>query len=624
MDLSTLTQSLEIGLTSLTSKNYDLYLAKLSEFNSLNAEVAKFDKDLKPDVLSFLLQLITVCLGEISLGDESSTQSQLLYASTNCIRLLTRDGTTTEMIQTSNMKTIALLAGLFYQELPFCQPMKTGYSPSPSVQTNTWIEGTKSLVNIIYVNYKAPDISNVLACIQKLGVLEHLLQRLSVWLGDGTTLPVDVVMYDLKLLFLITACSSSERVRVLQDTNGFYTLCSLTHKWLHFSFRAQTPVITKKHLTTETTKDVDSAQLEEVVPFTPSLLFDALCAPGLPEDKVVALIVDSLKILFSLTANWTAEFYSKPCNKECLRLLYNDLRLVAVSFCDYSHSGTSQSRLFNDCVNLLMNIPYSLIPVLIPKLPTSVLPPRCRELTAPPCTPDLLGKGKVQSPLLLVPYEGRNLSLVKLLIDKLDESLIQNETKQDELTLTKITLLPTLRTLARGNPTVRHCLRKRVLPPLKQVTTRPEEGGDIRARITKLMTHTDYSLAQSTADFLFVLCKENVDRMVKYSGFGNAAGLLMQRGLLGGGRHEGEADYSSDSQDSDTDEFIQCQEKLNPITGAPKTDEASPLDSMTEEEKEREAADLMEKIERLNKTGVIQMIGPSGEVVQPNIDPSKK
>ena len=45
-----------------------------------------------------------------------------------------------------------------------------------------------------------------------------------------------------------------------------------------------------------------------------------------------------------------------------------------------------------------------------------------------------------------------------------------------------------------------------------------------------------------------------VARFVKYTGYGNAAGLLAQRGLMCGGKS---GEYSSESDDSDTDEYSQ-------------------------------------------------------------------
>ena len=46
----------------------------------------------------------------------------------------------------------------------------------------------------------------------------------------------------------------------------------------------------------------------------------------------------------------------------------------------------------------------------------------------------------------------------------------------------------------------------------------------------------------------------SVARFVKYTGYGNAAGLLAQRGLMCGGKT---GEYSSESDDSDTEEYSQ-------------------------------------------------------------------
>lgn len=47
--------------------------------------------------------------------------------------------------------------------------------------------------------------------------------------------------------------------------------------------------------------------------------------------------------------------------------------------------------------------------------------------------------------------------------------------------------------------------------------------------------------------------------MVKYTGYGNCAGLLANRGILLGG--QGQGDYSSDSEDSDTEEYANLAER---------------------------------------------------------------
>lgn len=48
-----------------------------------------------------------------------------------------------------------------------------------------------------------------------------------------------------------------------------------------------------------------------------------------------------------------------------------------------------------------------------------------------------------------------------------------------------------------------------ILPPLKDVSQRPEEGCTVKNRLIRLMTHLDTDLKYCAADLIFVLCKEN-------------------------------------------------------------------------------------------------------------------
>lgn len=76
--------------------------------------------------------------------------------------------------------------------------------------------------------------------------------------------------------------------------------------------------------------------------------------------------------------------------------------------------------------------------------------------------------------------------------------------------------------------------------------------------------------------------------MTKYTGYGNAAGLFANRGLLGG--HGGpSADYSSDSEDSDTDEYKEIQHAINPVLGCYEPPRPDPFAGMSDEQKEYEA-----------------------------------
>lgn len=52
-----------------------------------------------------------------------------------------------------------------------------------------------------------------------------------------------------------------------------------------------------------------------------------------------------------------------------------------------------------------------------------------------------------------------------------------------------------------------------------------------------------------------------VPRFIKYTGYGNAAGLLAAKGLMAGGRTEGQ--YSED-EDTDTDEYKEAKARYVP------------------------------------------------------------
>lgn len=71
-----------------------------------------------------------------------------------------------------------------------------------------------------------------------------------------------------------------------------------------------------------------------------------------------------------------------------------------------------------------------------------------------------------------------------------------------------------------------------ILPPLQNLEQRPEQGDSLRAKLVRLMTVVT-PVNNFAAGFLFILCRQDVNRFIKYTGFGNAAGLLANFGLLG-------------------------------------------------------------------------------------------
>lgn len=75
--------------------------------------------------------------------------------------------------------------------------------------------------------------------------------------------------------------------------------------------------------------------------------------------------------------------------------------------------------------------------------------------------------------------------------------------------------------------------------------------------------------------------------MIKYTGYGNAAGLLAQRGLLAGTTDNSECEFSSESSDSETEEYADHKHGINPVIGCYEPPHSSPLDNMTEEQVKR-------------------------------------
>ncbi|XP_073774216.1 chaperone Ric-8A isoform X2 [Danio rerio] len=206
---------------------------------------------------------------------------------------------------------------------------------------------------------------------------------------------------------------------------------------------------------------------------------------------------------------------------------------------------------------------------------------------------------------------GANMDCVHNLLTYMERKLEQGEKVKERLT----PVLNLLAECSRAHRDTRLYLRQQILPPLKDASTKPEKGSTMRNRLVRLMTHLDTELKHCAADLLFVLCKENVRRFVKYTGYGNAAGLLATRGLLGGQRSSASSSgtrYSSDS-DSDTEEYRQIKDKVNPVTGQVEEEQHNPMEGMTEEEKEEEAHRLISLFSKLSKDNVIQPMGLNKE-----------
>ncbi|XP_036376376.1 synembryn-B [Megalops cyprinoides] len=276
--------------------------------------------------------------------------------------------------------------------------------------------------------------------------------------------------------------------------------------------------------------------------------------------------VEALKALFNLTLSETSE-EDGAHQLRLISALMRHLLLLKAQTDDKTEEAHSHA------INLLSNMPGCCLDVLID------VPPR----------------GGPE-------WGGKNMEAVQVLLDFMEKRIDKGTNYKEGLT----PVLSLLTESCRHHREIRRYIKTQVLPPLKDVKNRPEVGSTVRNKLVRLMTHVDMGVKQSAAEFLFVLCKESVDSLLKYTGYGNAAGLLVARGLLAGGRGEGQ--YSED-EDSDTEEYKEAKPFINPITGHVEEPMPNPMEEMSEEQKEYEAQKLVNMFDKLSRH---QLITPMG------------
>ncbi|XP_029992083.1 chaperone Ric-8A isoform X2 [Sphaeramia orbicularis] len=353
----------------------------------------------------------------------------------------------------------------------------------------------------------------------------------------------EVRFFDLRLTFLLTALRVDVRAQLARELHG----TSLLGNQLDATLGLCWPD------TLETAREGS-----EGVP--PEQL------PPLSRQQT-ELAMEILKILFNITFDTTRRKVDEEEAAE-FKHLGAILRHCLMSRAD----GEERTEEFlSHTVNLLGNLPLPCLEVL--------LAPKVQQ-------------GSIE-------YMGVNMDAVNMLLEFMERRLDRGHKLKE-------TLLPSLNLLtesSRIHRETRKFLRSKVLPPLRDVKNRPEVGNALRNKLVRLMTHIDTDVKDCAAEFLFVLCKESVSRFIKYTGYGNAAGLLAARGLLRGGRDSG---IYSEDEDSETEEYREARAHINPITGVVEEDQPNPMEGMTEEQKEYEAMKLVQMFDKLSRTNLIQ------------------
>ncbi|KAL4613476.1 synembryn-A-like isoform X1 [Arapaima gigas] len=361
----------------------------------------------------------------------------------------------------------------------------------------------------------------------------------------------EVRFFDLRLTFLLTALRMDVRAQLAHELRGVALLANVLDATLGLRWVDTYEVVRAN--------TGDASQ------------------PAPLEREETERAVEILKILFSITSDTNRRKVDEE-EAATYRHLVAILRHCLMSTAD---GEERTDELHRHTANLLGNLPLLCLDVL--------LLPRVQQ-------------GSIE-------YMGVNMDSVNVLLQFMERRLDRG----DKL---KETLLPSLNLLtesARVHRETRKFLRMKILPPLRDVKNRPEVGSALRNKLVRLMTHIDTDVKHCAAELLFVLCKESVSRFIKYTGYGNAAGLLAARGLMQGARDPG---HYSEDEDSDTEEYREARPHINPVTGRVEDNQPNPMEGMTEEQKEFEAMKLINMFDKLSRDRVIQpmKLGPDGKM----------
>ncbi|KAF9428265.1 hypothetical protein BGZ94_002936 [Podila epigama] len=352
------------------------------------------------------------------------------------------------------------------------------------------------------------------------------------------------------------------------------------------------------------------------------------------------VLSDALKYLFNLM------IVDPRCERSSDSGLSDEEKTMA--------SGKRFQSLLPTIVSILTTIP--------PPSPNPLEPPHSHAihvlLNFPISTSALLVTRSQQASLLNV--------LVQILDDTLKHSLntdeeastngLSNGTELDE---TVPPLVIVLTNIASAGGEAKAALKAKLLPEDIDRSQPLEKGDSFSARLIRRMTSVRFpQIRETVSQLLYIVCDEDAAILTRHVGYGNAAGFLMNRNLgmpasMQGGSSggSGEEDSASagrrqrggaiveelpsssastppSSSNSATAASLSSGAShqsgrrysttpaVNPITGAYYPDPSAirtAMADMTEEEKEEEAGRLLDMLDKLRRTGVVDVRNPALE-----------
>lgn len=284
----------------------------------------------------------------------------------------------------------------------------------------------------------------------------------------------------MRMLFILTGLCEHLRGKVYEDYHGFIYLMEVIDLILK---ETQEPDQRPSKKSQRKRKSKNTEQQNKVKTAKDNDL----------DDLSVDLCCEVLKVLFNLSHWIQKNNLNEGEEAHFIRLvgILHDLLLTDTK------SKDKRYNLLNHTVNLFNNIP-----------------PKCfEELLVPIPEIGVLNNPKYE-------YEDKNVEAIAVLVEFLEKKLDTTYTKQFTLYEGLSPILSCMCEMAKVHSIIRKYLRLQILPPLKEkdLMNRPEEGSTLRNKLVKLMTSPNTQIKELVAEFLFILCKENVGRLVKYTG----------------------------------------------------------------------------------------------------------
>ncbi|XP_037826720.1 synembryn-like [Lucilia sericata] len=515
-------------LKQLQDKNIQKFPKVLEQFNKENANLFKFDKFHKNDLWITLWKTVFNIL-----NDERLEEHHILCL--NTIRILSRDEAS--LMKNNIVDDIGCLLKMAHLTMSSSlvgEPSQEQESPRSvssldilvDFNMERVVEALKCLCNLVFQNAEIRR-----DCVRQ-NVADQIFHRLSSTLQ----VPEKIELFDMKLLFLITALETSVRSRVLFELNGLTYMTELMDEKLR------------------STKEFSDGQLD--------------------------VIIEMLKVMFNITSCTD----KSPSENEIQSLhLTSVIRDLLLRF--GAMSNERERQVVSHSIDLLTNISSSCLSELMLKVDgpssSSASMENCRI------------------------FENRNVTALDIILNFLLYALDDLEKNTSS---NKEHVQPVLTILVKcvcSNSTMRHYVRSIVLPPLRDVYKRPEEGNELRNYLCRLLMNPNMVVRNLSYELLLVCCKKNPSRLIKHFGYGNMAGLFANAGILDC-RKPDTSEYSSDSEDSDTEEYKRIKHSVNPVLGCYMPPTTNPLDGMSDEQKEYEAEKLAQLVDKLHRGGIIK------------------